>query len=201
MDTTGYARTPLVWICDFLYKPLVQHMPQGEKLSVIWLEEFSPPQIELNPKLRLARADLWVGLALSANLPKTRSSLQDSFLMIMFRSFKNLSNHIYTLEQEVLLRVSFSYYKSFEPFISTQSLFPIRSDVYYALQDQKDLKIRELSTELHRERKKSAAYQEQLQTILKYIEEHTRRLSLKVEIVVNNLRELESEEQDCSDSD
>lgn len=31
----------------------------GEKLSVIWLEEFSPPQIELNPKLRLARADLW----------------------------------------------------------------------------------------------------------------------------------------------
>lgn len=80
-------------------------------------------------------------------------------------------------------------------------MFPIRSDVYYALQDQKDLKIRELSTELHRERKKSAAYQEQLQTILKYIEEHTRRLSLKVEIVVNNLRELESEEQDCSDSD
>lgn len=78
---------------------------------------------------------------------------------------------------------------------------PRRSHRIAFCEDQKDLKIRELSTELHRERKKSAAYQEQLQTILKYIEEHTRRLSLKVEIVVNNLRELESEEQDCSDSD
>lgn len=75
------------------------------------------------------------------------------------------------------------------------------SFVYYALQDQKDLKIRELSTELHRERKKSAAYQEQLRAVLKYIEEHTQRLSLKVEMVVHNLRELESEEQICSDSD
>ena len=101
----------------------------GEKLSVIWLEEFSPPQIELNPNWGWLGLICGVGLALSANLPKfqcyntqfeseystwtldwdlrmllmtlciprTRSSLQDSFLMIMFRSFKNLSNHIYTL--------------------------------------------------------------------------------------------------------
>lgn len=68
-------------------------------------------------------------------------------------------------------------------------------------QDEKDLKIRELSTELHREKKKSAAYQEKLQIVLKYIEEHTQRLSLKVELATNNMRELESEEQDSSYSD
>ncbi|KAA3480194.1 far1-related sequence 5-like protein [Gossypium australe] len=60
--------------------------------------------------------------------------------------------------------------------------------------DEKDLKIRELSTELHREKKKSAAYQEQLQMVLNYIEEHTQRLSLKVKLVSNNLRELEYED-------
>lgn len=68
-------------------------------------------------------------------------------------------------------------------------------------EDEKDLKIRELTTELHRERKKCAAYQEQLQMILKYIEEHTQRLSMKVEIVVKNVRELECEEDDSSYSD
>ncbi|XP_039033733.1 uncharacterized protein LOC120169683 [Hibiscus syriacus] len=61
-------------------------------------------------------------------------------------------------------------------------------------EDEKDLKIRELSAELHREKKKSAAYQEQLQMVLNYIGEHTRRLSLKVNSVSNNLRELESED-------
>ncbi|KAK3011754.1 hypothetical protein RJ639_012299, partial [Escallonia herrerae] len=72
---------------------------------------------------------------------------------------------------------------------------------YHCLQDEKDLKIRELSTELHRERKRSAIYEEQLQLILKYVEEHTQKLSLKVEIVFENVRELESEEQDDADSD
>ncbi|WRX22656.1 hypothetical protein QQP08_015143 [Theobroma cacao] len=50
--------------------------------------------------------------------------------------------------------------------------------------DEKDLKIRELSTELHREKKKSAAYLEQLQMVLKYVEEHTQRLSLKVDVLI-----------------
>lgn len=68
------------------------------------------------------------------------------------------------------------------------------------MQDGKDLKIRELSTELHREKKKSAAYQEQLQIVLKCIEEHTQRLSLKIESVSNKVRELECEEPDSSDS-
>jgi uncharacterized protein YhaN len=69
------------------------------------------------------------------------------------------------------------------------------------LQDEKDLKIRELTTELHREKKKSAAYQQQLQLVLKYVEDYTQRLSLKVEVVANNMTELESEEQDGAQSD
>lgn len=71
----------------------------------------------------------------------------------------------------------------------------------YSLQDEKDLKIRELSTELHRERKRSAAYQEQLQMILKYVEEHTQQLSLNVQAVLNQVRQIESEELDDLDSD
>lgn len=70
-----------------------------------------------------------------------------------------------------------------------------------SLQDEKDLKVRELTMELHREKKKSAAYQQQLQLVLKYIEEHTQRLSLKAEVVTSNMRELESEEQDSAQSD
>lgn len=68
-------------------------------------------------------------------------------------------------------------------------------------QDEKDLRIRELSSELHREKKKSAAYQEQLQIVLKYIEAHTQRLSLKIDSVSHNLRELESEDPGSSFSD
>lgn len=49
--------------------------------------------------------------------------------------------------------------------------------------------------ELHHEKKKSTTYQQQLQLILGYIEEHTQRLSLEVEAVANNMRELESQEQ------
>ncbi|KAE8718336.1 Far-red impaired responsive family protein isoform 1 [Hibiscus syriacus] len=60
--------------------------------------------------------------------------------------------------------------------------------------DEKDLKIREFSSGLHCEKKKCAAYQEQLKIVLKYIEEHTRRLSLKLNLVSNNLRELKSED-------
>ncbi|OVA11080.1 FAR1 DNA binding domain [Macleaya cordata] len=66
-------------------------------------------------------------------------------------------------------------------------------------EDEKDQKIRELSIELHRERRRCASYQEQLRLILKDIEEHTQNLSLKVENIVNNVRELESEDQNCSD--
>lgn len=78
---------------------------------------------------------------------------------------------------------------------------PRRSHRLAFSEDEKDLKIRELTTELHREKKKSAAYQQQLQLVLKYVEEYTQRLSLKVEVVENNMTELESEEQDSAQSD
>ncbi|KAH7833563.1 hypothetical protein Vadar_007648 [Vaccinium darrowii] len=64
---------------------------------------------------------------------------------------------------------------------------PQRSHRVAFHEDEKDLKIRELSTELHRERKRSSAYQEQLQMVLKYAEEHTRRLSLNVQEVFNEV--------------
>ncbi|XP_059283742.1 protein FAR1-RELATED SEQUENCE 5-like [Lycium ferocissimum] len=50
------------------------------------------------------------------------------------------------------------------------------------------------------EKKISAAYQEKLQTILRYIEEHTQRLSINVAAVFSNVRELEAEELDDLDS-
>lgn len=78
---------------------------------------------------------------------------------------------------------------------------PRRSHRIAFSEDEKDLKIRELSTELHRERKRSSSYQEQLDVILKYVEEHTQRLSLKVEVVFNNMRAIESEELDDTDID
>ncbi|KAF5465354.1 hypothetical protein F2P56_015370, partial [Juglans regia] len=78
---------------------------------------------------------------------------------------------------------------------------PRRSHRLAFCEDEKDLKIRELTMELHRERKKSAAYQQQLQLVLKYIEDHTQKLSLKVEVAANNMRELESEEQDSARSE
>ncbi|KAF8402298.1 hypothetical protein HHK36_013250 [Tetracentron sinense] len=58
--------------------------------------------------------------------------------------------------------------------------------------DEKDRKIRELSTELHRERKRSAAYQEQLDMVLKDIEEHTQHLSRNIEDIVQNVKDIET---------
>ncbi|WCJ37258.1 Far-red impaired responsive (FAR1) family protein [Euphorbia peplus] len=70
-------------------------------------------------------------------------------------------------------------------------------------EDEKDKRIRELTIELNNERqrckRKCAAYEEQLQKLLAYIEEHNNQLSSKVEIVVNNLKELENEQLEDSD--
>ncbi|XP_057956986.1 protein FAR1-RELATED SEQUENCE 5-like isoform X2 [Malania oleifera] len=97
--------------------------------------------------------------------------------------------------------VIYGFIKEHNHELNPKKLPPRRSHRIAFSEDEKDLKIRELSTELHRERKKSAAYQEQLRTVLQYIEEHTQQLSLKVEVIANNLREFESEEQNsvCSD--
>ncbi|KAF8396122.1 hypothetical protein HHK36_017734 [Tetracentron sinense] len=54
-------------------------------------------------------------------------------------------------------------------------------------------KIRELSTELQRERKRSATYREQLYLVLKDVEDHADHLSKQVEDIVDNMKELESQ--------
>ncbi|CAL5417007.1 unnamed protein product [Camellia sinensis] len=96
--------------------------------------------------------------------------------------------------------VVYGFVKEHNHELNPSKIPPRRSHRIAFCEDEKDLKIRELSTELHRERKRSAAYQEQLQMILKYVEEHTRRLSLNVQVVSDKLRELESEgEQDDLD--
>ncbi|XP_026432592.1 protein FAR1-RELATED SEQUENCE 5-like isoform X1 [Papaver somniferum] len=53
-------------------------------------------------------------------------------------------------------------------------------------------KIHELTVELHRERRRSAAYREQLTMVLKEVEDHANYLSTKVEDIVENLKEVES---------
>ncbi|KAF2295919.1 hypothetical protein GH714_035119 [Hevea brasiliensis] len=96
--------------------------------------------------------------------------------------------------------VIYGFVKQHSHELNPSKIPPRRSHRIAFNEDGKDLKIRELSTELHREKKKSAAYQEQLQIVLKYVEEHTQRLSLKIEAVSNNVREIEWEEPDNSDS-
>ncbi|XVF37703.1 hypothetical protein REPUB_Repub20aG0032400 [Reevesia pubescens] len=92
--------------------------------------------------------------------------------------------------------VIYGFVKEHNHELNPSKIPPRRSHRIAFCEDEKDLKIRELSTELHREKKKSAVYQEQLQMVINYIEEHTQRLSLKVDAVSNNLRELESEDKD-----
>ncbi|KAK4369242.1 hypothetical protein RND71_013034 [Anisodus tanguticus] len=58
--------------------------------------------------------------------------------------------------------------------------------------DDKDVKIRELTTELQKERKRSAALQEQLDMVLKDMEDHSEQLSKNINDIVKSVKELES---------
>ncbi|KAK4440955.1 protein FAR1-RELATED SEQUENCE 5 [Sesamum alatum] len=58
--------------------------------------------------------------------------------------------------------------------------------------DEKDVKIRELTAELQRERRRSAALQEQLNSILKDMEEHSKHLSRNITNIVQSVNEIES---------
>ncbi|KAB2074771.1 hypothetical protein ES319_A07G173700v1 [Gossypium barbadense] len=58
--------------------------------------------------------------------------------------------------------------------------------------DEKDVKIRELTAELQRERKRSAAIQEQLDMVLREMEEHSNHLSRNIDDIVQSVREIES---------
>ncbi|KAK4375001.1 hypothetical protein RND71_005678 [Anisodus tanguticus] len=70
-------------------------------------------------------------------------------------------------------------------------------------EDEKDQRIRELTIELYNERqrykRRCAAYQEQLQTLLKIIEDHTDHLSRSVEEAVQRVKELDYERLEDSD--
>ncbi|KAK7859409.1 hypothetical protein CFP56_006823 [Quercus suber] len=54
------------------------------------------------------------------------------------------------------------------------------------------LKIRELTAELQRERKRSAAFQEQLDMVLRDMEDHSHHLSRNIDDIVQSVREIES---------
>lgn len=58
--------------------------------------------------------------------------------------------------------------------------------------DDKDVKIRELAAELQKERKRSAALQEQLDMVLIDMEDHSEQLSKNISDIVKSVKELES---------
>lgn len=59
------------------------------------------------------------------------------------------------------------------------------------LQDHKDQRIHELTMELERQDRLCELYREQLNTLLKYIEEQIEVISGKVRVVVSNVNEVE----------
>lgn len=58
-------------------------------------------------------------------------------------------------------------------------------------QEEKDKKIQDLYDELQRERERSAALHRQLHVLLKDLEEHAEFMSIRVEDIVNRLKEIE----------
>lgn len=65
-------------------------------------------------------------------------------------------------------------------------------DIRDQFQDDKDVKIRELAAELQKERKRSAALQEQLDMVLIDMEDHSEQLSKNISDIVKSVKELES---------
>lgn len=63
--------------------------------------------------------------------------------------------------------------------------------IFTKMQEEKNKKIQDLYNELQRERERSAAIQQQLQLILKDLEEHAEIMSIRVEDIVNSLKEIE----------
>ncbi|RVX23600.1 Protein FAR1-related sequence 7 [Vitis vinifera] len=62
--------------------------------------------------------------------------------------------------------------------------------------DEKDKKIRELSSELHRANQQLAECREQLEMVLKDIERHTNHLTKSVQDIVENVKEVEAEDEE-----
>lgn len=62
------------------------------------------------------------------------------------------------------------------------------------------MKIRELTAELQRERKRSAAYHEQLVMVLREMEEHSNHLSRNIDDIIHSVKEIESKRVSLSHS-
>ncbi|KAI8013892.1 hypothetical protein LOK49_LG05G01985 [Camellia lanceoleosa] len=60
----------------------------------------------------------------------------------------------------------------------------------FYLWDEKDKKIQELTTELRVKKRLSAAYHDQLLSLMKDVEDHNEHLLTQVQFVLNNLKEL-----------
>ncbi|KAK8619496.1 hypothetical protein V6N13_133454 [Hibiscus sabdariffa] len=58
-------------------------------------------------------------------------------------------------------------------------------------EEEKDKKIQDLYNELQREKERSAAFQQQLQMILKELEEHAEFMSIRVEDIIDSLKRVE----------
>ncbi|OMO52914.1 hypothetical protein CCACVL1_29016 [Corchorus capsularis] len=71
-------------------------------------------------------------------------------------------------------------------------LMPLEVDLKVdLLQEEKDKKIQDLYNELQREKERTAAYRQQLQMILKDLEEHAEFMSIRVEDIVDSLKKVE----------
>ncbi|KAJ9701508.1 hypothetical protein PVL29_006737 [Vitis rotundifolia] len=62
--------------------------------------------------------------------------------------------------------------------------------------DEKDKKIQELTAELRVKKRLTSAYREQLLMFVKDVEDHNEHLSKKVQVVVDNLKDLEAKRQE-----
>ncbi|KAK3014450.1 hypothetical protein RJ639_010008 [Escallonia herrerae] len=70
-----------------------------------------------------------------------------------------------------------------------------RRDLIYDQYPNEHDKIRELSQQLAIEKKRAATYKRHLELVFEHIEEHNQSLSKKIQDIVNNVREMESKEQ------
>lgn len=62
-------------------------------------------------------------------------------------------------------------------------------------QGDKDKKIEELTMELERQEQLCAAYREKLLSFMNNVEDETEELSSKIQVIVDNVRKVESEVQ------
>ena len=68
-------------------------------------------------------------------------------------------------------------------------------NIYPFCQGDKDKKIEELTMELERQEQLCAVYREKLLSFMNNVEDETEELSSKIQVIVDNVRKVESEVQ------